>query len=252
MTDRIREVVRYQIAGYHVEMNCTSSFMERLCRPYLCSGSKPAEMNLCYSDEEMERYPKYGKTIAEFEYNYTLFRFASHLIERDAFCFHASALSVDGEGILFSADSGIGKSTHARLWKEFLKEHEIINLNDDKPVIRLMDGRPWACGTPWSGKHSIHANIRVPVKALVFLERGSENQIERLQPGRIFPLLFPQVIGGKSNVQQAAELLELLDQFAREISIYKLRCNVSEEAVRLVYDTVWGTKDDESYKKEIL
>lgn len=245
MTDRVQKAVQYQIAGYHVDMNCTSSFMDRLCRPYLCSDTKPAEINLCYTDEEMEENPKYGKTKAEFEYNYTLFKFVSHLVERGAFCFHASALSVDGEGILFSADSGTGKSTHARLWKEYLKGHEVINLNDDKPVIRLMDGRPWAWGTPWSGKHSIHANIKVPVKALVFLERGSENYMERLQPGQIFPLLFPQVIGGKSNAQQAAELLGLLDQFVSGISVYKLHCNISEEAVRLVYDTVWERMDDD-------
>lgn len=247
MTDELRQAARYRIAGFDVDMNCTSSYMRRLCRDYLSTDTEQEAMNLCYQEEDMERYPQFGRKPAEFEYNYTLYQFAGHLVERKAFCFHASALSVDGEGILFSADSGTGKSTHARLWKEYLKDHKVINLNDDKPMIRLMDGRSWAWGAPWSGKHSIHANIGVPVKALVFLEQGEENRIERLRPGQIFPLLFPQVIRAKSSAQQAAELLELLDQFVRGISVYRLRCNISEEAVRLVYDTVWERKmDDEN------
>lgn len=229
----------YKIADFYVKLNCRSKYLEELCSPYLTIEEAEAEINLCYSKEECEKYKNQGMTFATFEYNFTMGTFVRNIVERDAFCYHASSLSVDGEGILFSADSGTGKSTHSRLWQEFMKEHEIVNLNDDKPIIRIIDGKPWVYGSPWSGKHGINNNACAPVKALVFLEQGAENQIREMRPEEVFPLVFPQVLGGKANQQQVAQLMDLLDRFIRGIRVYKLQCNISEEAVRLVYDTVW-------------
>lgn len=251
----MQEVLKYRIADFPVKMNCQSSYLKRLCRPYLSVWEEMEEIDLCYSDEQWECSRQAGSSLAMFEYNFTAGKFVDEIITQDAFCYHSSALSVDGEGILFSADSGTGKSTHSRLWKEFMKEHEVINLNDDKPIIRLLDGKPWVYGSPWSGKHSINENHRAPVKAIVFLERGTENKIWRMRPEQVFPVMFPQVICGKMDQERVARVLGLLDQFIREIEVYKLQCNISEEAVRLVYDTVWknrGLKFVESEKRSTI
>lgn len=240
----MQEDLCYRIADFTVKMNCRSAYLQKLCLPYRCMENVEAEIDLRYSEAERERCPQ--MSAAMFEYNVTIGRFIKNILDKGAFCYHASALSVDGEGILFSADSGTGKSTHARLWHEFMsQEHEVISLNDDKPIIRLIDGKPWIYGSPWSGKHSIHQNDRAPVKALVFLERGEENRIEKLQPEEVFSRMFPQVIGGKSG-ESIAQLLELLDQFVRNISVYRLQCNISEEAVRLVYHTIWEENENEN------
>lgn len=87
-------------------MNCQSEYLKRLCSPYLCEGEDAAEIDLCYSDKNWEYAQKSGKSLTMFEYNYTLYQFEKNIIGRGAFCYHSSALSVDGEGILFSADSG--------------------------------------------------------------------------------------------------------------------------------------------------
>lgn len=241
----MQEDLYYNIADFTTVMNCRSAYMKKLCLPYQCTESADAEVDLRYSEQELENRPE-QMSAALFEYNVTVGKFVRSILDKGAFCYHASALSVDGEGILFSADSGTGKSTHARLWREFMSgEHEIVSLNDDKPIIRLIDGKPWIYGSPWSGKHSIHRNDRAPVKALVFLERGEENRIEELQPEEVFSRMFPQVLGGK-NRESIAQLLELLDQFVRNISVYRLQCNISEEAVRLVYHKVWEEKEHEN------
>lgn len=236
----MQEIIKCNIAGFVVQTNCKTAYMKNLFREYMVSDEEEAEIDLCYTEEERAEIQKPGQSLAMFEYNYTIFYFVQNIVGRGAFCYHASALSVDGEGILFSADSGTGKSTHSRLWKEFMTEHEVVNLNDDKPIIRLSDGEPWVYGSPWSGKHSINSNSRAKAKALVFLERGTENHIEQVRPESVLSFLFPQVIYGKRDRNQVAELLELLDRFVRSISVYRLQCNISEEAVRLVYDTVWG------------
>jgi serine kinase of HPr protein (carbohydrate metabolism regulator) len=58
----------------------------------------------------------------------------------DTFLFHGSAIAVDGVGYLFTAKSGTGKSTHARLWRELLGARAVM-VNDDKPLLRVTEGR---------------------------------------------------------------------------------------------------------------
>ena len=72
----------------------------------------------------------------------------------DGFFFHSSALALDGEGYLFTALSGTGKSTHTRNWRKLFGER-VTMINDDKPIIRRIDGRFFVCGTPWMGKSDI-------------------------------------------------------------------------------------------------
>lgn len=241
----MNKIVKYRIADFPVKMNCVSRFMRELAITYEETVDDNEKfIDLCYQEEDLKEQMDMG--IGMFEYNYTLVQWVQRLVDEEAFCFHSSALSVDGEGIMFSANSGTGKSTHARLWKEFIKDHQIIQLNDDKPVIRFKDGRPWVYGTPWSGKHCIHQNGKAPAKALVFLEQAPENSIQRIPPEKAFELVFPQVIGGKRDAKQVYDLMTLLDRFIRSIPVYKLKCNISKEAAELSYHTIWkGIENNE-------
>ncbi len=240
----MRNSTKYKIGDIVVQMNCKSSFLNRQCEPYRlgkdCLGLP--EIELSYTSEIREKYRDTMESDTMFEYNYTLSGYAEQIVGYDGFCFHASALSVDGAGVLFSADSGTGKSTHAGLWERYLKDHEIIRLNDDKPVIRMYEETPVVYGSPWSGKHSIHTNASAPVKALVFLEQGEDNEIERISSKQAFPLVLSQVLGGKSSQEQVMRLMELLDRFMRVVPIYKLKCNISEEAVLVAYHYIWEDK----------
>ena len=55
----------------------------------------------------------------------------------DTFMIHGSAVAVDWESYLFIAKSGTGKSTHTKLWLEFLGSQALI-VNDDKPFIEML------------------------------------------------------------------------------------------------------------------
>ena len=88
--------------------------------------------------------------------------FAEFLFSYNTLLFHGSAIAVDGEGYLFTAHSGTGKSTHTRLWMQAFGNRAVM-VNDDKPFLQLDEDRVWLCGSPWSGKHGLDANIRVPL-----------------------------------------------------------------------------------------
>jgi len=62
--------------------------------------------------------------------------FAEYLFDHGILLFHGSAVAVDGEGYLFTAHSGTGKSPHTRLWQQAFGDRAVI-VNDDKPFLEL-------------------------------------------------------------------------------------------------------------------
>ncbi|MBR4893345.1 MAG: hypothetical protein IKZ35_05145 [Clostridia bacterium] len=144
---------------------------------------------------------------------------------------HSSSISYKNNGIMFSADSGTGKSTHTRLWMKVFDGVEIIN--DDMPVIRMVDGVWYLYGCPWSGKTEINVNKRVPLKALVFLERGKTNEIERIYaPESVFKIISQTIVASYKDIAKKA--LGNISKMVESVPIYRLKCTISDEAPKVV------------------
>src|SRR3989338_3303063 len=65
---------------------------------------------------------------------------------------------IDGEGLLFNGKSGCGKSTTARLWH---KHSKAIVLNDDRIIVRKINGKFFIYGSPWHGEFSDYLESRI-------------------------------------------------------------------------------------------
>ncbi len=144
---------------------------------------------------------------------------------------HGSTIVTKGKSVIFSAPSGTGKSTHTGLWKKYYPD--TIILNDDTPVVGKKDNMFYAWGSPWSGKTEINENIAAPLAAVVFINRGTENKIERIPAKTALPLLINEArkIPVKEEMERA---LDMCFALAREVPIYKLYCDISKEAVETV------------------
>ena len=85
----------------------------------------------------------------------------------DAFFFHCSAISVDNQAVMFTAKSGTGKSTHRNLWlKNF--GNRVTVINDDKPIIRKVNGIFYVYGTRGRGKRTSGKIFVFPRRLFVF------------------------------------------------------------------------------------
>ena len=169
----------------------------------------------------------------ECEYLVTCSAFYSTLLDFDGIMIHASAVLYDGYAYLFSADSGVGKSTHAALWvKKFGHKAEI--LNDDKPALRVIDGDVFAYGTPWSGKTDTSVNKSAKVKGICFLERSRKNSIERENPENVLFDFLKQTLR-PSNPEKMDKVLSLCDTVLRLVPVYRMRCNMDIDAADVSY-----------------
>ena len=159
--------------------------------------------------------------------------------------FHGSAIAVDGEVYLFTAPSGMGKSTHTRLWRERFGKRAFM-VNDDKPYLHLRaDGSIVVYGTPWDGKHRLSENVSLPLKAICILSQAPENKIYKVSKKDGLQPLYRQTYWDKSNPQMVKDTLEVLAGILEQ-PLWHLECNISQEAVTLSYEAMSGKNVEES------
>ena len=188
----------YDIAGLTVRMNNCGGRSEKQAIPYLAKNQDPEQhfdidINVDKKRVEiaMREHPELNAN--DWEYMLTGSDFYTDLIKFNGILLHSSCVVVDGVAYAFSADSGTGKSTHTQLWLKHFGDRAYI-LNDDKPAIREIDGKIYACGTPWSGKYDYSVPKVVPLAGICFLERSEDNWIKPAETSKAIFNIFSQTI----------------------------------------------------------
>lgn len=221
----------YRIADHTVEIRSQHEAVQRMCRDYACEGSADFTVEIQPADIEGERVHQTEEGVFSDAYLETLAvyrRLVERLLREDIVLFHGSCLAVDGKAYLFTAPSGTGKSTHTALWRKQFGD-AVTMVNDDKPLLKITPGGVIAYGTPWNGKHRLGNNIAVPLHAICFLERGTENTIAPIGYFECYPKLLAQVY--RPPQREAMEhTLSLLDTLAERVKFYRLACNMDPEA----------------------
>ena len=161
-----------------------------------------------------------------------------YIIQRVGFFLHCSCLRYKGGAIIFTAPSGTGKSTHAALWRRHFGD-EVEMINDDKPLVREKDGHFIIYGTPWNGKHGLGSNISAPIKAIVFLKQAKENSVENVTPFEALSLILQQTVM-PSDKKDMTALLDMLGRMMESVPMYRLNCNISDEAVMTIHNKIYG------------
>lgn len=207
------------------------SYVERLCRDYLTD--EPGELiSLSEKDSEREQTDE-GQWPAAYLESLAVYRkICERLIRDDTILFHCSALQMQGKAYLFTAPSGTGKSTHARLWRGYFGS-DVQMINDDKPLLQIAPEKVTVFGTPFAGKEGLQTNTSAPVAGIVLLHQDTQNTIRRLSEEEAYPYLLTQTYRPKEPMA-VVKTMELVERLA-ELPAYSLGCTISMEAVEVVY-----------------
>ncbi len=227
------------LAGIDVAFRTRYPHLARLVAAYPPRTSSPS-LTLAVSDEEIlaeDAGKNRGAPQGMLEALALFRKFCLALPTYGGFFLHAACLSVDGRGIAVTAPSGVGKSTHAANWRTLLGERCRI-VNGDKPLVRRTDDGFLAYGSPFSGKEGWHENTSVPLRALLFLERGERNEITAITPSAAFPHLFAATLppGDEGGL---ALLLPLLSDLLSHVALFRLICTKDVSAAALAYETLF-------------
>ena len=224
----------YVFAGVRVLIESLYPQVHNLCREY--AGEGEPELKITVTAADIRRENALSQACTEEGYLETLAvyrKIAEGLLDFGVVLFHGSAIALDGQGYLFTAKSGTGKSTHTRLWRQVFGERAVM-VNDDKPLLKITPEGPFVCGTPWDGKHRLSTNIAVPLGSLCILNRGAENEIHPISAREALPRLMEQCYR-PAEPGKILRTLELLDTMTKNVKFYSLHCNMHRSAAETAY-----------------
>lgn len=237
------------IAGLRIDFcTCFPDYVRERCRRYL-AAEQPAStgaqsvLHLEATDEDILKADRdrvgpmeaelYAMTIPLSELCPGLGRLMTHGV----------AIECDGKSFVFTAESGVGKSTHAFLWQKYLGKDRVRVINGDKPVLWFrQSGEILACGSPWSGKEHLDENVQVPLGGICLLTR-LENApgfgttvnapyITRATREEAFDFLMHQVFMPQ-NFQGRIATLRLIERLYEQVPVYNLFISMSRECVKV-------------------
>ena len=231
--------MKYKIADLIVDYTAKYEDLEKLSEQFKYSGEKEADITLAVPNKHLEnllsRSAK-GTTIGGIENFAISSEFNREAIKYGVMLVHSSALIYNNEAYLFSADSGVGKSTHTKLWLKAFGDKVHI-MNDDKPVVRLYDDHAQAYGTPFDGGSGIALNESYPLKAIIFVERGEENSVRIPDNKEIIQKLYFQT-ARMVNRETAEKMLVNMERLLHLTKFYVLTCNMDISAAHTAYNSI--------------
>ena len=161
------------------------------------------------------------------------------------FILHASFIRWEGNGILFSAPSGYGKSTQASLWEKYEK---VEILNGDRAALRIKDDEWRAYGMPYAGTSGIYRNESAPVKIVFVIRKAEKNSLRKLPLPEALRYLYPEVTVHRWDKEFVNTIMDYLICFVAQVPIYMLECLPEKSAVELAKTVLESQKEDEGWK----
>ena len=148
---------------------------------------------------------------------------------------------ISGHLCAFCGNSGVGKSTHTRLWQNHFGKNNVHIINDDKPALRLFGNSFTVYGTPFSGNSDENENIKAPLHAVVFLEQCEHNAMKKLTAKEALPYFLYNLPQYSKHAERMNTLLSLLDILLKTTPVYLLSCTPDKSAAILAEQTLFGS-----------
>lgn len=156
----------------------------------------------------------------------------------DTLAIHSSCIVYQNKATLFLGESGTGKSTHTRLWREHIPG--AVLLNDDSPMLRVEGGKVWIYGSAWSGKTPCYKQERYELQGCVRLSQAPYNQIKKLSVlqayGALHPSCAPEFAYDEYLYDKVSHIIGLV---LAVVPCYHLACLPDKEAALLSCQTLF-------------
>lgn len=225
----------FNIGGLNIAYAPKGELLNHRIHKYRVEPFENADIVLNFDEEWLKNNTESVLPMDLRRYNWASAYFAQWAVIHSGFVLHASAVVYKGNAYLFSALSGTGKSTHTHLWINNFEGSFI--LNDDKPLIREIEGKFYACGTPFSGKSDENENMTVPLRALVWLKRGEQNQIREVDADYAMKYFFSEIMRMR-NPKLMKKQLALVSRVMDKVRMFELCCNMDNSAAKTAYNGI--------------
>ena len=154
---------------------------------------------------------------------------------------HSASIVYNDKAWLFSAPSGIGKTTHVRQWEAQNYPHE--DLNGDLAVCYFDEnGNAVAASTPWCGTSGIYSNRIVTLGGIFFLRQADQCEVKKLDSFLATVAITARTISPAWTEKQMERTLFVSEALADRVQISILNCTPKPEAARVAKEIIDSMK----------
>ena len=229
---------KIKIATKALGINAFHESTKRYCKDFLSDEEPQYEITMTEEDLRNESSNSVdGHVYVNEEISALYRRIANLFVEEGVIVFHGSSFMINGSAFILTARSGVGKSTHARLLKEYLGE-EMTYINDDKPLVDVKGEQIIVYSSPWNGKERRGNNISAPLKGVIFLDRGIDNTYRKIvNKEEIYIRLLSQIYLPKEK-DKREKALQIIDIILEKINFYQINVNTDISAAKMTYERI--------------
>ena len=229
---------KIKIANKVLEINAFNESTKRYCGKFL--SEEQVNYVITMSEEDLKNESTNsvdGHVYVNEEISALYRKIANLFVEDGIIVFHGSSFMINGNAYILTARSGVGKSTHARLLKEYLGE-EMTYINDDKPLVDVKGEKIIVYSSPWNGKERRGNNISAPLKGVIFLDRGIDNTYRKIiNKEEIYIRLLSQIYLPKEK-DKREKALQIIDIILEKINFYQINVNTDISAAKMTYERI--------------
>ena len=232
-SDRSLETVQTILNGYHCSIRSYYADI-RSDRPFYaqsCYIPEEHKLDICICNDKV--WSDVNLRI------WNLLHLEQILLSSDAFILHYSYMMYNNEAILFSAPSGTGKTTQAKLWEKYY--HSRI-INGDKAVVRRKNGIWSVCGYPYHGSAEECENKEYPLRAVVAVRQSPDDYVVCESAGKRVMDLYSESTVNHWDESSVTRLLDLLSDLVMKNTVVKQYCTMNPSAPETLYRYLYGDK----------
>lgn len=222
--------------GYIFRYTDTSNYFRKY------RSNNPYEIIIQLGEKEINKY----KWLIEGDFNLAFNEYLSlmvvtgnMLLKYDRCLFHGCAFIWKDKVWIFTAPSGMGKTTQLLNWRRiFGKDVQVIN--GDKPLLVWeKDNTFTVYSSPWEGKeHLGYPNVSAKLGGIIYLKQGQNNQIRVLNPSESVPLMFSQFISLPNTEEEILKQGEILRNMIKNYPIWELENKGDYDSAYLTHKTL--------------
>ena len=228
---------RIKIANIVLEINAFYEVTKEYCKDFLSDEEPQWTITLTKEDLENELHIREdGKVYASEEISASYRKIADLFVEQDILVMHGSSFKVNNCAFIITARSGVGKSTHVNLLKQYLGDR-FSYINDDKPLLEVKDDELTLYSSPWNGKERRGNNTSAPLKSVIFLTRGDNTYKKLDNKNDVYFRLLSQIYLPKDKAKRE-KALKLIDILLKKLNFYEINVNMDISSAQMTSERI--------------
>ena len=231
---------KIKLVRYVFEINAFNMTTKRYCKDYLVDDDVKADYLITLTEDDLKAETAYqsdGKVYVNEEISALYRKIADIFVMEDILVMHGSSFKVDNNAFVVTARSGVGKSTHVNLLKEYLKDR-FTYINDDKPLLKIKGDKLTLYSSPWNGKERRGNNTSAPLRSIIFLNRGITNTYKKLSnSGEVYFKLLSQIYLPTDKAKREKALI-LIDILLKSVSFYEINVNTDISSAMMTSERI--------------